>query len=141
MAIMGATFLVLFNATRKAARHNFHYDLGPAYVVLLTPFFVAWCFCWVLQEVCSNREAKLFKGSVNKLKKSCPHSCHYDDLSIQYGKDKQSHEDVLKRVFRKDTTDFIDPADTITLKDLDDDFTAAEVDSLISELSKWGFES
>ena len=58
-----------------------------------------------------------------------------------YGKDKQAHEDVLKRISQKDVPDFIDPADTIALKDLDDDFAAAEVDSLISELSSWGFES
>ena len=47
----------------------------------------------------------------------------------------------FKRISQKDVPDFIDPADTIALKDLDDDFAAAEVDNLISELSSWGFES
>ena len=89
----------------------------------------------------SNGEAKLFKGSIKKHKESCPNKCHYDDLTVQYGKDKQAHEDVLKRISQKDVPDFIDSADTIALKDLDDDFAAAEVDSLISELSSWGFES
>ena len=35
----------------------------------------------------------------------------------------------------KDVPDSIDSADTIALKDLDDDIAAAEVDSLISEIS------
>ena len=108
--------------------------LGPAYVVLLPSVFLD-----VLNECCkkcdSNGEAKLFKGSIKKHKESCPNKCHYDDLTVQYGKDKQAHEDVLKRISQKDVPDFIDPADTIALKDLDDDFAAAEVDSLISELS------
>ena len=68
-------------------------------------------------------------------------SAKHDDLTIQYGKDKQAHEDVLKRISQKDVPDFIDSADTIPLKDLDDDFAAAEVDSLLSELSSWGCES
>ena len=97
-------------------------------------------FLDVFAECCkkcdSKGEAKLFKGSVDKYKKSCPHNCQYDDLIVQYGKEKQAHEDVLKRISQKDTPDFIDSADIITLKDLDDDFTAAEVDSLVSELSK-----
>ena len=38
-------------------------------------------------------------------------------------------------------TDFIDPEDTNTFRDLDDDFTAADMENLISEISTWGFES
>ena len=108
--------------------------LGPAYVVLLPSAFLD-----VLNECCkkcdSNGEAKLFKGSIKNHKESCSNKCHYDDLTIQYGKDKQAHEDILKRISQKDVPDFIDPEDTIALKDLDDDFAAAEVDSLISEIS------
>ena len=48
---------------------------------------------------------------------------------------------MLKQINQKDMPDFIDPEDTITLRDLDDDFAAADVDNLISELSNWGFES
>ena len=32
-------------------------------------------------------------------------------------------------------TDFIDPEDTNTFRDLDDDFTAADMENLISEIS------
>ena len=63
------------------------------------------------------------------------------DLTIQYGTDKQAHENVLKQINQKDMPDFIDPEDTITLRDLDDDFAAADVENMISELSNWGFES
>ena len=84
---------------------------------------------------------KLFKGSINKHKQSCPHNYYYDDLTVQYNIDKQAHENVLKRINEKGIPDFIDPANTITLKDLDDDFTAAEVDSMILGLSEWSFES
>ena len=37
--------------------------------------------------------------------------------------------------------DFIDPEDTITLRDLHDDFAAADVENMISELSNVGFKS
>ena len=60
---------------------------------------------------------------------------------IQYGTDKQAHENVLKQIKQKELPDFIDSADTITLQDLDDDFAAAEVDSMIAQLLKWNFES
>ena len=74
---------------------------------------------------------------IKKHKKSCPHNCHYDDLTIsQCGTDKLAHENVLRQINQKELPDFIDSADTITLQDLDDDFTAAEVDSMIAELSK-----
>ena len=89
----------------------------------------------------SKGEAKLFKGSINKHKQSCPHNYYYDDFTVQYNIDKQAHENVLKRINEKGIPDFIDPANTITLKDLDDDFTAAEVDSMILGLSEWSFES
>ena len=36
---------------------------------------------------------------------------------------------------------FIDPEDTIMLRDLDDDFEAADVENMISELSNVGFRS
>ena len=36
---------------------------------------------------------------------------------------------------------FIDPEDTITLWDLDDDFAATDVENMISELSNVGFKS
>ena len=92
----------------------------------------------VLNECCkkcdSKGEAQLFKGSIKKHKESCPHNCHYDDLTVQYGTDKQAHENVLKQIKQKDVPDFIDSEDTITLQDLDDDFAAAEVEDLISEL-------
>ena len=74
-------------------------------------------------------------------KQSCPHNCHYDDLTIQYGTDKQAHENVPKQIKQKEFPDCIDPADTITLQDLDDDFAAAEVDSMIADLLKWNLES
>ena len=80
---------------------------GPAYVVLLPSAFLD-----VLSECkkCdSNGEAKLFKGSIKKHKQSCPNKCHYDDLTVQYGKDKQAHEDVFKQISQKDVPDFIDP--------------------------------
>ena len=97
-------------------------------------------FFYCLNECCkkcdSKGEAKLFKGSIKKHKQSCPHNCHYDELSIQYGTDKQAHENVLKQTKQKILPDFIDPADTITLQDLDDDFAAAEVDSMIADLLK-----
>ena len=48
---------------------------------------------------------------------------------------------MLKQINQKDMPDFIDPEDTITLRDLDDDFAAAEVDSMIAQLLKWNFES
>ena len=90
----------------------------------------------MLQED-SKGEAKLFKGSIKKHKQSCPHNCHYDDSTIQYGTDKQAHENVLRQINQKELPDFIDSVDTITLQDFDDDFTAAEVDSMIAEL--WTF--
>ena len=58
-----------------------------------------------------------------------------DFNTMQYGTGKQAHENVLKQVQKKQVPDFIDPEDAIALKDLDDDFAAAEVDSLISEIS------
>ena len=82
--------------------------LGPAYVVLLPSAFLD-----VLNECCkkcdSNGEAKLFIGSIKKHKQSCPNKYRYDDLTVQYGKDKQAHEDVLKRISQEDVPDFIDP--------------------------------
>ena len=36
--------------------------------------------------------------------------------------------------------DFIDPEDTITLRDLDDDFAAADLENLISEISTWSLQ-
>ena len=45
------------------------------------------------------------------------------------------------QIKQKELPDFIDSADTITLQNLDDEFAAAEVDSVIAELSKWNFES
>ena len=109
-------------------------DLGNAYVVLLQlPFFM-----FNFNECCKNcdskSEAKLFKGSIKKHKQSCPHNCHYDDLIIQYGTDKQAHENVLRQINQKQLPDFTDSADTITVQDLDDDFAAAEVEIMISEL-------
>ena len=116
-------------------------DLGTAYVVLLhLPFFM-FNFNECCKKCDSKGEAKLFKGSIKKHKQSCPHNCHYDDSTIQYGTEKQAHENVLRQINQKELPDFIDSADTITLQDLDDDFTAAEVDSMIAELSKWDFES
>ena len=50
--------------------------------------------------------------------------------------DKKAHENVLKQIKQQELPDFIDSADTITLQDLDDDFAAAKVDSMIAELSK-----
>ena len=81
---------------------------GPAYVVLLPSAFLD-----VLSECCkkcdSNGDAKLFKGSIKKHKQSCPNKYHYDDLTVQYEKDKQVHEDVLGQISQKDVPDFIDP--------------------------------
>ena len=48
---------------------------------------------------------------------------------------------MLKQINQKDIPDFIDPEDTITLQDLDDDFAAADLENLISELSTPDFES
>ena len=39
--------------------------------------------------------------------------------------DKQAHENVLRQINQKQLPDFTDSADTITLQDLDKDFTAA----------------
>ena len=62
---------------------------GPAYVVLLPSAFLD-----VLSECCkkcdSSGDAKRFKGSIKKHKQSCPNKYHYDDLTVQYGKDKQA---------------------------------------------------
>ena len=57
-------------------------------------------------------------------------------MTIQYGTDKQAHENVLKQINQKDMPDFIDPEDNITLRDLDDDFAAADVENMILELPK-----
>ena len=48
-----------------------------------------------------------------KHKESCPHNCHYDDLTVQYGTDKQAHENVLKQIHKKNVPDFIDSEDTM----------------------------
>ena len=58
-------------------------------------------------------------------------------MTIQYGKDEQAHKaemQQLKNFNKKDL--FVDPEDTITLRDLDDDFINAEVHNLISELTE-----
>ena len=51
---------------------------------------------------------------------------------MQYGTDEQAHKDVMLKLNKKDL--FVDPEDTITLQDLDDDFLNAEVDNLVPEL-------
>ena len=48
---------------------------------------------------------------------------------------------MLKQINQKDMPDFIDPEDTITLRDLDDDFAAADVENMILELSNVAFKS
>ena len=53
-------------------------------------------------------------------------------MTMQYGTDEQAHKDVMLQLNKKDL--FVDPEDTITLQDLDDDFLNAEVDNLVSEL-------
>ena len=95
----------------------------------------------MLQEVWFQGWGEAFQRKHQEAQQSCPHNCHYDDLTIWCDTDKQAHENVLRQINQKELPDFIDSADTITLQDLDDDFTAAEVDSMIAELSKWDFES
>ena len=48
---------------------------------------------------------------------------------------------MLKQINQKDMPGFIDPEDIITLRDLDDDFAATDVENMISELSNVGFKS
>ena len=64
----------------------------------------------------SKGEGKLFKESIKKHKQSCPHNCHYDDLTIWCGTEKQAHENVLRQINQKELPDFIDSADTITFQ-------------------------
>lgn len=100
-------------------------------------------FMFNFNECCKNcdskGEAKLFKEAQAKLSPQLP--LWWLTVTIQYGTDKQAHENVLRQINQKQLPDFTDSADTITLQDLDEDFTAAEVDSMIAELSKWDFES
>ena len=59
------------------------------------------------------------------------------DITIQYGKDEQAHKNVMQQLknFNKQVL-FVDPEDTITLQDLDDNFHNADVDNLIAELNE-----
>ena len=53
-------------------------------------------------------------------------------MTMQYGTDEQAHRDVMLQLNKKDL--FGDLEDTITLRDLDDDFLNAEMNNLVSEL-------
>ena len=61
--------------------------------------------------------------------------CNFRSREAPSFTDKKDHENVLKQIKQKDDPDFVDPEDTITIRDLDDDFAAAEMENLISELS------
>ena len=58
-------------------------------------------------------------------------------MTIQYGKDRALHEAALREVNAKPEPENLSHADTITLKDLDDTFTQAQVDNLVKELEEW----
>ena len=49
-----------------------------------------------------------FQLSKSHFESSCPHNCHYDDLTIRCGTDKQAHENVLRQINQKEFPDFID---------------------------------
>ena len=55
-------------------------------------------------------------------------------MTIQYGKDQALHEEALKEVNAKPELENLSHADTVALKDLDDVFTQAQVDTLVQEL-------
>ena len=60
-------------------------------------------------------------------------------MTIQYGTDRtlhERHEEVLKQINSKPKPENLTHADTVTLKDLDDAFTQAQVDSLVKELKE-----
>ena len=52
-------------------------------------------------------------------------------MTIQYGKDRALYEEALKKVNAKPDPENLTHADTVTLKDLDDAFTEAQVDNLV----------
>ena len=53
-------------------------------------------------------------------------------MTIQYGKDQALHQEA--QVNAKPELENLSHADTIALKDLDDVFTQAQVDTLVQEL-------
>ena len=55
-------------------------------------------------------------------------------MTIQYGTDRSLHQEVLKELNAKPEIENLTHADTVALKDLDDAFTTAQVDSLVKEL-------
>ena len=57
-------------------------------------------------------------------------------MTIQYGTDRTLHEEVLKQINSKPEPENLIHADTVTLKDLDDAFTQAQVDNLVKELEE-----
>ena len=57
-------------------------------------------------------------------------------MTIQYGKDRALYEEALKKVNAKPDPENLTHADTVTLKDLDDAFTEAQVDNLVKELQE-----
>ena len=58
----------------------------------------------------------LFKFSIKKHKQECPHNCLYEDLTMQYGTNKQAHENLLKQLQTKEIPDFIDSEDITVLR-------------------------
>ena len=59
-------------------------------------------------------ETKLFKCSIKKHKQSFLHNYHCDDFTIQYGKGKQAHKNLLRQIKQKELPDFHDYENTIT---------------------------
>ena len=57
-------------------------------------------------------------------------------MTIEYGTDQTLHEEVLKQINSKPEPENLTHADTVTLKDLDDAFTQAQVDNLVKELEE-----
>ena len=57
-------------------------------------------------------------------------------MTIQYGKDQALHEEVLKQINSKPEPENLTRDDSVTLRDLDDAFTQAQVDNLVKELEE-----
>ena len=55
-------------------------------------------------------------------------------MTIQHETDQALHQEALKEVNAKPELENLSHADTVALKDLDDVFTQAQVDTLVQEL-------
>ena len=56
-------------------------------------------------------------------------------MTIQYGTDRALHQSAMVELSKKKAEpENLTHADTVTIKDLDDAFTLAQVDNLVAEL-------